>query len=140
MRVLLLWTLFLALWAPAPVAQSAQDATLPVLAVWDGLTLSTPTRVLAEGYAGDVAAGPNGGFVLTAQKANRIVLWQPQQPAELLTIGQVQNPCGLWPLPDAPGVAIGGGLGLARWHASQAGRMMRWPAGLNAGNHWAVLG
>jgi hypothetical protein len=112
----------------------------PVLAVWDGLTLSTPTRVLAEGYAGDVAAGPNGGFVLTAQKANRIVLWQPQQPAELLTIGQVQNPCGLWPLPDAPGVAIGGGLGLARWHASQAGRMMRWPAGLNAGNHWAVLG
>ena len=81
-----------------------------------------------------------GGFVLTAQFANRVVLWQPQEPAKLLTIGKVQNPCGLWPLDDAPGVAIGGGLGLARWHATEPGHMLRWPAGMAAGNHWAVLG
>ena len=92
-----------------------------------------------EGYAGDVAAGPNGGFVLSAQRANRILLWQPQQPGQLTTIGKVQNPCGLWPMADAPGVAIGGGLGLARWHATDGAAMLRWPSGLSAGNHWAIL-
>ncbi len=73
------------------------------------------------------------------QRANRIVLWRPQQAAELLTIGEVQNPCGLWPLADAPGVAIGGGLGLARWHPRETAQMMRWPTGMAAGNHWALL-
>lgn len=111
----------------------------PLLAVWDGRTLTIPSRMVVDGYAGDVAPGPNGGFVLTAQRANRIVLWQPQQPAEFTTIGKVQNPCGLWPLADAPGVAVGGGLGLARWHPSEPARMLRWPAGMAAGNHWALL-
>ena len=111
----------------------------PLLAVWDGKVLTVPTYMVAKGYAGDVAAGPNGGFVLTAQHANRIVLWQPQRAAELSTIGEVQNPCGLWPLDGAPGVAIGGGLGLARWHATEAAAMLRWPAGMAAGNHWAIL-
>ncbi|WP_374436849.1 DUF1513 domain-containing protein [Inhella sp.] len=117
-----------------------QRREAPLLAVWDGQSLQIPTRQPAEGYAGDVAAGPNGGFVLTAQKANRILLWQPHKPAEFLAVGEVQNPCGLWPLADGLGVAIGGGLGLARWHAAEPGRMLRWPAGLSAGNHWAVLG
>ena len=112
----------------------------PLLAVWDGKELTLPTHMVADGYAGDVAAGPNGGFVLSAQRANRIVLWQPHEAAKLLTIGKVQNPCGLWPLDDAPGVAIGGGLGLARWHPTEPAHMMRWPEGMAAGNHWAVLG
>lgn len=118
----------------------------PLLALWDGQNLSLPTRDMAEGYAGDVAAGPNGGFVLSAQKANRVLLWQPHQPAQLTPIGKVQDACALWPLPEGAGVAgvagiaIGGGLGMARWHATEAGQMLRWPAGLAAGNHWAVLG
>lgn len=111
----------------------------PLLGVWDGKELTTPTFMMVEGYAGDVAAGPNGGFVLTAQFANRIVLWQPHDPGELLTIGKIQNPCGLWPLEDAPGVTIGGGLGLARWHPTEPAHMLRWPEGLSAGNHWALL-
>jgi hypothetical protein len=111
----------------------------PLLAVWDGQALTIPSRMVVDGYAGDVAPGPNGGFVLTAQRANRIVLWQPHQPAEFTTIGKVQNPCGLWPLADAPGVAIGGGLGLARWHPTAPASMLRWPAGMAAGNHWALL-
>jgi hypothetical protein len=119
--------------------QPAQRREAPLLAVWDGEKLTIPSRVMAEGYAGDVAAGPNGGFVVTAQYANRIVLWQPQQPGDLLTIGKVQNPCGLWP-EDGPGVAIGGGLGLARWHATQSPAMLPWPAGVSADNHWALLG
>jgi hypothetical protein len=117
----------------------AQRREAPLLAVWDGQTLITPSHVVADGYAGDVAAGPEGGFVLTAQRANRIVRWCPQQAAELLTIGEVQNPCGLWSLPEAAGVAIGGGLGLARWHSAEAAQMLRWPPGMAAGNHWALL-
>lgn len=117
----------------------AQRREAPLLAVWDGQSLVVPSVTVADGYAGDVAAGPNGGFVLTAQRANRILLWQPQQPGQLTTIGRVQNPCGLWPMPDAPGVAIGGGLGLARWHATQGAAMLRWPQGMSAGNHWAIL-
>ena len=111
----------------------------PLLAVWDGQELKVPSFMVAKGYAGDVAAGPNGGFVLTAQHANRILLWQPHKAADLTTIGEVQNPCGLWPMDDAPGVAIGGGLGLARWHPTDAAGMLRWPAGMAAGNHWAIL-
>lgn len=111
----------------------------PLLAVWDGKELSVPSYMVAKGYAGDIAAGPNGGFVLTAQRADRILLWQPHKAADLMTIGDVQNPCGLWPMDDAPGVAIGGGLGLARWHPTEAAGMLRWPAGMAAGNHWAIL-
>lgn len=117
----------------------AQRRDAPLLAVWDGKELKVPSYMVAEGYAGDVAAGPNGGFVLTAQRANRIVLWQPQEPAKLTTIGNVQNPCGLWPLSDAPGVAVGGGRGLARWHPTEPAHMLRWPEGMAAGNHWALL-
>lgn len=117
----------------------AKRRDAPLLAVWDGQELAVPTHMVAEGYAGDVAPGPNGGFVLTAQKANRIVLWQPQQPGRLTTIGNVANPCGLWPLDGAPGVAIGGGRGIARWHPTEPAAMLRWPEGLAAGNHWAVL-
>lgn len=116
-----------------------QRQEAPLLAVWDGKELTVPSYMVAQGYAGDVAAGPNGGFVLTAQRANRIVLWQPHKAADLMTIGEVQNPCGLWPMDDAPGVAIGGGLGLARWHPSEPSGMLRWPAGMAAGNHWAIL-
>ncbi|MBI3148901.1 MAG: DUF1513 domain-containing protein [Betaproteobacteria bacterium] len=111
----------------------------PLLAVWDGKELKLPTHVVAKGYAGDVAAGPNGGFVLTAQHANRIVLWQPHEAGELKTIGEVQNPCGLWTLEGAPGVIVGGGLGVARWHPTEPARMLRWPGGMAAGNHWAQL-
>ncbi len=117
----------------------AQRRQAPLLAVWDGEELKVPSYMVAEGYAGDVTAGPNGGFVITAQHANRILLWQPQQPAELTAIGEVQKPCGLWPMDAAPGVVIGGGLGVARWHASERGGMLRWPAGMAAGNHWAIL-
>ena len=116
-----------------------QRRDAPLLAVWDGHDLKVPSYMVADGYAGDVAAGPNGGFVLTAQRANRIVLWQPQQPGTLKTIGHVRNACGLWPMEDASGVVVGGGLGVARWHASEAPAILRWPSGMSAGNHWAIL-
>lgn len=118
----------------------ARRREAPLLAVWDGQALAIPTHEMAEGYAGDVAPGPDGGFVLTAQFADRILLWRPERPSEFATIGKVRNPCGLWPLRDAPGVTVGAGVGIARWHPSEPASMLRWPAGLSAGNHWAVLG
>lgn len=132
-------TLLLGIGLQAEHDDPAQRRDAPLLAVWDGKALTIPSQVVAEGYAGDVAGGPNGGFVLSAQRANRILLWQPHTPGKLQTIGKVQNPCGLWPLPDASGVAIGGGLGLARWHATEGPSMLRWPQGLSAGNHWTLL-
>lgn len=111
----------------------------PLLALWDGKDLAIPSFTMANGYTGDIAPGPNGGFVLTAQFANRLLLWQPQRSADFTIIGKVQNPCGLWPMDDAPGVAVGAGLGLARWHPSEPAGMLRWPQGLSAGNHWAIL-
>lgn len=117
----------------------AKRREAPLLAVWDGKALSVPSYMTAEGYAGDVAAGPKGGFVLTAQRANRLMQWQPDRPAELAVIGEVQNPCGLWPLEAAPGIVAGGGLGIARWHPAEPANMLRWPAGMAAGNHWAIL-
>ena len=71
MRVLLLWTLFLALWAPAPVAQSAQDATLPVLAVW-------------ERGAGRIEVGPRMGVLV--------------DPGGSLTLEQVRTAGSSWQL------------------------------------------
>jgi len=117
----------------------AERRKAPLFAVWDGQTLAAPNLPETAGYAGDVAAGPNGGFVLTAQYANQIVLWQPAAPNELTRLGEVQNPCGLWPLDGEPGVIVGAGRGLARWRASAAASMLRWPQGLAAGNHWALL-
>lgn len=118
---------------------AAERARAPLLAVWDGQTLHTPVQPETQGYAGDVSAGPDGGFVLTAQYAHRIVLWQPQRPSDLTDLGAVHNPCGLWPLEGAPGVIVGAGRGLARWHPSQPANMLRWPQGLAADNHWALL-
>ena len=40
---------------------------------------------------------------------------------------------------DPEAVVIGGGLGLARWHPRETAQMMRWPTGMAAGNHWALL-
>ncbi|GMV02689.1 MAG: hypothetical protein AMXMBFR52_23450 [Burkholderiales bacterium] len=117
----------------------AERRAAPLLAVWDGQKLTAPRLPEAQGYAGDVAAGPDGGFVLTAQYAGRIVMWVPGRASELTTIGDVQNPCGLWPLDRSPGVIVGAGLGLARWHPSEPARMLRWPAGVSADNHWALL-
>ena len=37
------------------------------------------------------------------------------------------------------GVAIGAGLGTARWHVDQAPRMMAWPTPLAPDNHWVRL-
>lgn len=54
-------------------------AAAPVLAVWDGrsLTPSTEQPGLA-GYGGDICALPQGGFAVSCPRANRLALFGPK--------------------------------------------------------------
>ncbi|RVU43255.1 DUF1513 domain-containing protein [Rubrivivax rivuli] len=132
-------------------AQPALRGAAPVLAVWEAdargdgghLALrgdSAAAVAQSGGYAGDIAAGPGGGFVLSAQKQGRALWWHPSLPADYTTVAQVTEPCGLLTLPDGRGVALSAGRGLALWHLRAAPRMLAWPGVRVPDNHWVALG
>ena len=129
-------------------ARPEERAAAPVLALWQATSggaqlalAGTSAAAVAQsgGYAGDIAAGPAGGFVLSAQKQGRALWWHPGEPEAYTTIAQVTEPCGLLPLPDGRGVALSAGKGLARWHTQAAPRMLPWHAALAPDNHWVAL-
>jgi hypothetical protein len=112
----------------------------PTLAVWDGHTLVVPTRdASGAGYAGDIAAGPGGGFVLSAQKARRGLWWHPGAPDALTLVAELTEPCALATVDGGAGVLLSAGRGAARWHAREAPGMLPWPVALAPDNHWVVL-
>jgi hypothetical protein len=114
----------------------AQRAQSPALAVWDGQTLRTPSSdPRAAGYAGDIAAGPGGGFVISAQKSGLALWWHPGDPTACTVVAQITEPCALVASADKASVSIGGGRGLARWHRQDPPRMVRWPLPLAPDNH-----
>lgn len=121
-------------------ADPAQRAAAPSLALWNGkvLVLPCPDRS-AGGYVGDIAAGPGGGFVISAQKQGRGLWWHPAAPEQLTLIAQLTEPCALVPEPDGAGVAISAASGAARWHATEAPRMLPWPVPMAPDNHWVLL-
>lgn len=114
----------------------AQRAEAPLLAVWDGQTLALPCRdASGGGYAGDIGAGPGGGFVLSAQKT-RLGLWRhPGRPQALTRVADLTEPCALVSWPGAAGVSLHTAKGVARWHARLAPRMLSWPVPLVPDNH-----
>ena len=117
-------------------ATAAQRLSAPTLAVWDGRGLSVPsTDAGGGGYAGDIAAGPAGGFVISAQKQGRGLWWQPAQPDEMTVVAELTEPCALAPCSDGRGVILSAGRGLALWHSRLAPRMLRWPVALAPDNH-----
>ncbi len=120
-----------------------QRRDAPVLAVWNGETLRVPTRAaLGGGYAGDIAAGPGGGFVLSGQRVHRGVLWHPDAPDQLMTIAELREVCALspWPLDSQPGgLLLGAARGVARWHPRLAPAMLAWPREMTPDNHWVAL-
>jgi hypothetical protein len=117
-----------------------QRAEAPVLALWDGQALKLANRdARGAGYAGDIAAGPGGGFVLSAQKAGLGLWWHPGAPQDLTVVARVTEPCALLPWPDARGVSISAARGVARWHATLAPRMLPWPVPMAPDNHWVAL-
>jgi hypothetical protein len=120
-----------------------QRRAAPVLAVWDGEKLQTPSPVPAgDGYAGDIAAGPEGGFVVSCQRVSMAVHWRPSAPADLVTVAQLQEVCALAPWPSAgqsQGVLLGAARGLGRWHPTMAPGFLRWPNAMSLDNHWVMV-
>lgn len=115
----------------------------PVLAVWDGDKLLTPTMLPAGGgYAGDIAAGPQGGFVLSCQRTNMALQWSPEAPADLVVVANLQEVGALapWgPAKQPQGVLLGAARGVGRWHPAIAPGFLSWPGAMAVDNHWVVL-
>ncbi|HET9644211.1 MAG TPA: DUF1513 domain-containing protein, partial [Burkholderiaceae bacterium] len=116
----------------------SKRAQAPVLAVWDGKALIVPSHAAdGEGYAGDIAPAPGGGFVLSGQRAGNVLLWRPERPDALQRIAEITEPCAL--CTGAEGVLMAGGRGVGRWHPTEPGMMLRWPVAMAVDNHWVVL-
>jgi len=118
-----------------------QRTQAPVLALWDGQHLSVPTQAGdAAGYAGDITPAAGGGFVLSGQKVNRAVLWQPQRPAVLTRVAELAEPCALAACTGGDqAVLVAGALGIGRWHPQRPGAMLPWPQPMALDNHWVVM-
>lgn len=121
--------------------EPARRAQSPVLAVWDGERLVLPTQAAdGAGYAGDISAAPDGGFVLSGQKANRALLWQPTRPQALSKVAELTDPCALAACEGQEGaVLVAGARGVGRWHPRQPGAMLAWPQPMALDNHWVTL-
>jgi uncharacterized protein len=121
---------------------AAQRRAAPVLAVWDGAKLNVPSReMMAGGYAGDIAPGPGGGFVLSGQRVGKGVLWHPDAPEQLFPIAELKEMCALATPASAKleGVLMGSERGVGYWHPRKVPRMMPWPQTMTLDNHWVVL-
>jgi hypothetical protein len=124
--------------------QSTRRAVAPILAVFDGDTLRTPTHDNdGHGYAGDIAAAWNGGFALSSNKAGVTKLWHPGEPDKLLPIVEMDE---AYALADWPGPKPGGGIvvataaGLVRWHINAKPAFLAWPKPMALDNHWVLMG
>ena len=101
---------------------SAERHSASALAVWDGRNLTLPTTdARAGGYAGDIAAGPGGGFVINAQNQGRGLWWHPAQPEQLTLVAELTEPCALVAWSDGNGVSLSAGRGVARFAHTVAG-------------------
>lgn len=119
----------------------ARRREAPLLAVLEDGRLSVPTHdAQGAGYAGDIAAGPGGGFVLSGQRTGRGLWWHPGAATELVRVAKLGEPCALAHWDGGRGVLIAARLGVARWHISDAPRMLRWPMPMSPDNHWMLLG
>lgn len=120
--------------------QEDRRRSAPTLATWDGASLRIATADgSARGYAGDIAAGPGGGFVISAQKARRGLWWHPARPERLTPVAELTEPCALATVDGGAGVLISAGRGVARWHAREAPAMLPWPVALAPDNHGVLL-
>ncbi|MFO1330489.1 MAG: DUF1513 domain-containing protein [Rubrivivax sp.] len=122
----------------------AQRAGAPLLAWWDGDSLHTALDgAPLAGYAGDIGAAPDGGFVLSAQSAGRAVHWTAgpsvQDASAAQTVARLRQACALAAAPDGA-LWITAPAGLARWHPDQPPRLLRWPGPLLPDNHALLLG
>lgn len=122
----------------------ALRAAAPILAILDGDRLNVPTRANdGIGYAGDIAAAWNGGFVLSSNQAGIAQLWHPGAADTLAALVRMEETYALasWHGPGkGGGVVVATGLGLVRAHPTAAPVAIPWPKPMALDNHWVLLG
>lgn len=128
----------IALQAEHEDATQRRDATL--LALWDGQDLRLANRSVAgAGYAGDIAPGPGGGFIVSSQRSHEGLLWHPDEPERWTPIAKLTEPCALAGWPGRGGVLMGAARGIGFWHPTMPPAMLAWPTAMAPDNHWVVL-
>jgi hypothetical protein len=124
--------------------EPARRSQAPVLAVWDGTTLSIPTYAAdADGYAGDICAAPMGGFLLSSNRTNSALWWRPDHPGRLWPVARLTEAYALGSHnvgDSAEGALIASARGAALWHPARTPTLLPWPAPMVMENHWLPLG
>lgn len=122
----------------------ARRAAAPILAVFRDGELHIPTRANdGVGYAGDIAAAYNGGFVLSSNQAGVAQLWHPGAPDRLAPLVEMQEAYALapWAGPrPGGGVLVATAPGVIRWHPGAKPAFLPWPEPMALDNHWVLLG
>ncbi len=115
----------------------------PILAVFDGDTLSIPTHENdGIGYAGDIAPALHHGFALSSHQADLAQLWHPGMHERLRPIVELKAPYAItgWHGPaDGGGVLVATAFGVGRWHPKAAPDLLPWPEPMALDNHWILL-
>ena len=115
----------------------------PILAVFDGESLSIPTRENdGIGYAGDIAPALHDGFALSSHQADVANLWHPGLPDRMRPIIQLKAPYAVtgWHGPaDGGGILVATAYGLGHWHPSAPPNLLAWPEPMALDNHWILI-
>lgn len=123
--------------------QIAQRSAAPILAIFDGQTLTTPTTQNdGVGYAGDIASACGGGFALSSHQAGKVYLWHPSQAQTLREVVQFKQSYALtrWREEQAlAGVLVATAYGLVRWHPELPPVFLGWPKPMALDNHWVWM-
>lgn len=121
----------------------AERRRAPILAVYDGKTLSIPTLENdGIGYAGDIAPALHDGFALSSHQADVVNLWHPGLAERMRPIVQLKAPYALtgWHGPrDGGGVHVATAYGLGLWHPSEKPNLLPWPEPMALDNHWILI-
>ncbi|MDT8992112.1 DUF1513 domain-containing protein [Curvibacter sp. APW13] len=120
---------------------SARRSLSPLLAIWDGTSLTLPAeQAQGQGYAGDIAPTPQGGFLLSSQRSGRVFAWHPANPGTLESVLTLEQAGALVRVPGAPGqadVLVAGSVGARS--ALEVPSLLAWPVGVQVDNHWVEL-
>ncbi|MDQ7988328.1 MAG: DUF1513 domain-containing protein [Candidatus Dactylopiibacterium sp.] len=117
-----------------------QRRAAPALALWDGQALDIPSQSpLGLGYIGDIAPGPGGGFLMSAEIHDRVVFWHPGEAEKLFLIADMSRAAALAPSGAERSLFIGGEKGVARWELNRPAAPLPWPFPIAPDHHWAVL-
>jgi hypothetical protein len=115
----------------------------PLLALWDGSSLSVPSHAAGgDGYAGDICAAPGGGFVISSNRVNSALWWHPSVPGKLTLVARLTEAYALSShMSDATpdGVFISAARGAALWNPLRAAALLPWPQAMVTENHWLSL-